>query len=415
MKKCTNQLRMSTILKHLALAIVIGFHLRMSLCFKANGRIPARLPKVCIIGYANWNQCDEKIVQAVKDGLNVVIWFSVNLIRDPQTGRPMVQGGPDMDCVADRIHEIRSLPNGKNVVHLLSIGGWNSPHPDTTNPPEVVFDELHRWNLQEAARPEKQFFGFDGFDWDIEGNDTPSSPFNHFSAECLDSMGVIAQCAKRQGYLFAMAPAESYLDPHTSLFDRSLKHSYPEWTELQPDFKYHGRNAYAYILAKYGKVLLDAEGEQGEVLENVSDTFDFVVIQLYEGYSHAEYNLTVMGNNPAVYVRDLVTKFRDGWMVPFSTDPALNFPDQIVTLDPERLVIGIANGWAGDGKFLFISPDSLKSIYAELKRAELKIRGFAFWNILDEGKPLASDPEATPIWLAKSLKHIVTVQEDVHR
>lgn len=41
------------------------------------------LPERIIVGYANWNQCDEKIIQAVKDGVNVVIWFATNLAISP--------------------------------------------------------------------------------------------------------------------------------------------------------------------------------------------------------------------------------------------------------------------------------------------------------------------------------------------
>ena len=61
-------------------------------------------------------------------------------------------------------------------------------------------------------------------------------------------MGEMSQMAKRDGYFVTMAPAESYLDPTTSQFDLSLKHNYPEWESLQPNFHYHGRNSYAYML-----------------------------------------------------------------------------------------------------------------------------------------------------------------------
>jgi len=355
-------------------------------------RTTLTLPGKIVVGYGNWHQCDEKMVKAVQDGVNVIIWFSINLVRNPQTGRPLVQGGPDLACVAERIREIRQLHNGEQVVNLLSIGGWNSPHPDTTNTPEDVFAELDRWNLENGGL-------FDGFDWDIEGNDDASSPYNTFSTACLDAMGIISQCAKRKGYIFAMAPAESYLDPHCDLFDRSLQHAYPEWLELQPNFKYHGHNAYAYIMSKYGKTTLNS----GEEI----DTFDFVMVQLYEGYSHALYNLDVLKEtvDPAEYVTDLVGRFKSGWTVPFSTDAELGHPDALVSLDPHKLVLGLANGWAGDGKFLFIPPETLERIYAALEVAHLQVRGFGFWNIKDEGlKPTNYDKE---VWLAKDLKRIL--------
>ena len=64
------------------------------------------------------------------------------------------------------------------------------------------------------------YVGFDGFDWDIEGNDDMNSKYNVFTTECLDLMGEMSQLAKKDGYIVAMAPAESYLDPTTTLFDR---------------------------------------------------------------------------------------------------------------------------------------------------------------------------------------------------
>lgn len=115
-----------------------------------------------IVGYANWNQCDEKIMDAVVQGVNVVIWFSINLLVD-EHGRPRVENGPDMKCVASMVKRIRDM--GLECVHLISVGGWNSPHPDTTNSAEVVFQAWHEWNTVTIADPTQGFFGFDGFDW----------------------------------------------------------------------------------------------------------------------------------------------------------------------------------------------------------------------------------------------------------
>ena len=368
--------------------------LLLTVCVKGmtQRRTTPPLPSKVVVGYGNWGQCDEKMVNAVKEGVNVIIWFSINLVRNPLTGLPQVQGGPDLSCVAERIREIRQLHNGEQVVNLLSIGGWNSPHPDTHNTPEDIFAELDRWNLENGSL-------FDGFDWDIEGNDDISSPYNTFTASCLDAMGTISQCAKRKGYIFAMAPAESYLDPHCDLFDRSLQHAYPEWLELQPNFKYHGHNAYAYILHKYGKTSLTS----GEEI----DTFDFVMVQLYEGYSHALYNMDVLKDtvDPAEYVTDLVGRFKRGWTVPFSTDAELCHPDALVSLDPQKLVIGLANGWAGDGKFLFIPTPTLERIYAALEEPHLQVRGFAFWNIKEQGLTTANYDK--DVWLASYMKRIM--------
>ena len=114
----------------------------------------------------------------------------------------------------------------------------NAPHPSTSNPPAEVYAHWVQWNNHL----------FDGFDWDVEGNDDLSSPYNHFTQQCLDLMGTVSQLAKSDGYYVTMAPAESYLDPTTAQFDHSLQHNYPEWEELQPDFHYHGHNTYGYLL-----------------------------------------------------------------------------------------------------------------------------------------------------------------------
>jgi len=126
----------------------------------------SKLPEKLIVGYANWHQCDDTVIRAVEQGVNVVIWFSINLSVDIH-GQPVVTGGPDMDCVAEKIKAIAE--KNLETIHLISIGGWNSPHPSTVNPPEAMYEAWDNWNRNIAARPGKGFFGFDGFDWDIEG------------------------------------------------------------------------------------------------------------------------------------------------------------------------------------------------------------------------------------------------------
>eukprot|EP00960_Hanusia_phi_P024893 732747-Hanusia_phi.AAC.1 len=52
----------------------------------------------------------------------------------------------------------------------------------------------------------------------------------------------LSQLAKKAGYLTSLSALESYLDPSTSLFNRSLLQSYSEWEQLEPGFRFHGRN-----------------------------------------------------------------------------------------------------------------------------------------------------------------------------
>ena len=100
-------------------------------------RIIPELPKKMKIGYANWGECDEKIFEAVQNGLNTIIWFSVDLSSNPQTHRPEITRGPNYQDVAKMIKRFRD--NGYNIINLLSIGGWNTPHPDTAHSGKEYF------------------------------------------------------------------------------------------------------------------------------------------------------------------------------------------------------------------------------------------------------------------------------------
>lgn len=79
------------------------------------------LPEKLAIGYASWSECDEKITTAVEQGINVVIWFAINLLTD-ENGAPMITGGPNLTCVAEKKAEYAA--RGLETTHLISIGGW---------------------------------------------------------------------------------------------------------------------------------------------------------------------------------------------------------------------------------------------------------------------------------------------------
>ena len=198
------------------------------------------LPETILAAYANWGQCDDKIVQAVRDGVNVIIWFSVNLALDEATGAPSITGpatGAEyLGCVAKRVREIRAINPG--VAHLVSIGGWNSPHPDTSLSGREWFRVWERWNAEEVARPGEGWHGFQGFDWDIEGNDDGKHHGNVFTLAVLDLMGEMSVEAEAGGFLVAMAPAQSYMDHTTSQFSRSV--DFPPNDPWHPDFFYAG-------------------------------------------------------------------------------------------------------------------------------------------------------------------------------
>ena len=362
------------------------------------------LPNTLIIGYAD--QCNQKVLESVQQGVNVVIWFAVNLIRDPSSGAPMVQYGLDIDCVASTIKQIRDL--NLYTVHMLSIGGWNAPHPDTSNSASAVFKALDRWNRLTIARPNLGFYGFDGFDWDIEGNDDLSSPYNAFTVDCLNLMGEISRLAKQKGYLMSLVPAESYLDPSTSLFDLSLTHPYPEWSFLDPPFDYHAHNVYAFFLAKYGTTTTKSIINKLSVVESVA-TFDFVTVQWYETYSHADYNLTVLNVSATEYFQKAVSDLVNGWFVDFAAVPALNLDSQIVKVERTALVIGLANGWAGNERALLIYPEEVDLAHAALEAQGLAPRGYAYWNIQCEGLAPTSNP-TEQVWMAQGLNEFLHIR-----
>jgi hypothetical protein len=90
---------------------------------------------------------------------------------------------------------------------MISVGGWDAPHPDTANrTAEDVYRAWRDWNL-ESARVDG-WRGFDGIDWDLEGNDDAGSPYNLFTPECLTLVGRMSQLARAEGFLVSLVPVQ---------------------------------------------------------------------------------------------------------------------------------------------------------------------------------------------------------------
>jgi hypothetical protein len=173
------------------------------------------------IGYANWEQCDEKIDRAVANGVNVVIWFATNL--GTIDGRPAITGNsiPDLACVAATVVRLNSV--GLFATHLISIGGWNAPHPNTTFTADEWWATWRAWN--DAAATDEWPGGFDGIDWDLEGNDDFDSSWNFFTVECIRLVSDLSYLAKRDGFIVGMAPPQSYLEVDTAAFSLNVTHA----------------------------------------------------------------------------------------------------------------------------------------------------------------------------------------------
>ena len=342
---------------------------------------PCRLPSGSLIaGYAT--SCDSDgaphLVEQAVAGVNVVIWFATSLQKNATSGRPQVTHHLNHTCVAVVAQELRR--RGLITAHMISIGGWDAPHPDTSFSGEEWFEAWDEWNRGEVAQPALGFPGYDGIDWDLEGNDTPSSPWNRFTPACIELVGTMSQAAKRAGYLVSLVPPQSYADVGVAGFDLSLRHSYPEW---QPVFQYRGRNAYMVWLSdRYGTV-------DGGV-----PTFDFVDVQLYETFSHASYAIDGPPQTPpARYLAELARAFARGWRVTFGNE-SVGVASQTVAIPPQRLLLGFSFGSNPAGRSVFIRPSAVAEAWESLAPDE-RPRGVMFWNMDIDGHQGTNGTNAT--------------------
>ena len=367
--------------------IIFYIFLILNSIIKMKAKKIPELPKKLKIGYASWGECDEKIFEAVQNGLNVIIWFSVDMSASEDNKKPVFKRGPNYEDVAKMIKRFKD--NNYSVINLMSIGGWNSPHVNTNFTAEEYFEEWVKFN-EKISNKLYDFYGFDGIDWDIEGHDNMESSINHFTYKELDIMGEFSQLLKKEGYIVSMAPPESYLDPTTSEFSLSLLHNYPEWEKEFPNFTYHGRNVYAYLIAKYSL-----------------NTFDFISLQLYEGYTHTLYKYNREKKSFGEILNDLVERLTKGYYVDFDKDKNSGLVKEFIKIPEDKIVIGLANGWAGNGKFLFVDENNIIQGYKYLKEQKKDVRGFMFWDIADEGKIIQSSCNDTenksPFYMAKVL------------
>jgi chitinase len=331
------------------------------------------LPKKLLVGYAT--NCDEHVVQAVRDGMNVIIWSFMEIhclvvddeVEADDDGPPPIGGriewnSLDLDCIRETIDQL-DKEGYNDTVHLVSFGGWNGPHLDSKLDPKEWFD---LW--KESAGDV-----FHGIDWDLEGHDDLESPTNVFTMECLDKMGYISRLAKQEGYIIGMAPPQSYLDISNSRFSRSVNLAEPgrSW---HGEFHYFGANVYAYLLAKYKEYI------------------DFISIQFYESYSRA--GMCIYGQEKMApetylvsYVKNLVNQ-DCSLLVNFEDDPSTKLSNQRVPLPLSKLVFGFANGWALDtgDRALYVEPNAIHKAYASLSEDGQEPRGFMFWVVGEEGK-----------------------------
>lgn len=316
------------------------------------------LPDKVLVAYAT--ECNDLVIKAVHDGVNVVIWSFMEIQKDIEDNVIVTGNSLDFECIRKMI---KSLDNEgyQEVVHLVSFGGWNGPHLE---PKLSVVEWYETW---------KDSVGdiFHGIDWDLEGHDNLDSPTNVFSINCLEKMGCISEMAKKDGYIIGVAPPQSYLDVQSSRFSRYVNLTEPE-RPWHGDFHYFGSNVYSFLIAKYGSYI------------------DFISIQFYESYSRAAmclyHDRLPEDEYLKSYIEDLV-KNDESFFVDFDSDPALQFSSRKVALPLSKLVFGFANGWASnmeEHKVAFFDPINIQHAYHSLQATGRDPRGFMFW-VIGEG------------------------------
>jgi len=359
-----------------------------------------------IIGYAH-NVKSGKAEQAIRDGASVIIWSFVHLdleivaennqIDDTQHQQQQEQEKMKMARIRTELDlkEIRTLrAKYKNVVHLAAFGGWNGPHPPSSSSWSLTGSQ---WFEVFAKFNEENGYLFDGIDWDYEGHDDLNAPTAKFTIETLDIMADFSIDAKQHGMIVSMAPAESYLDSSIPPGKKSIDGEFSLQLDLPPrawtsdryhatdedrelvtsrGFRHAGRQCYAYVLAKAG-----------------IETFDWVSIQFYEAYSpfahdvHRRKSKLEVSEALLVRIRNLI----DGYTVtnlPLGVDDGEGVvSDYEVKIPPDKLVVGIANGWADGLKFCKVDPPSIRKAY-ETTLAEYGegFLGVMFWTIEEEGE-----------------------------
>ena len=91
----------------------------------------------------------------------------------------------------------------------------------------------------------------------------------------------------------------------------------------------------------------------------------------------------------------------NGWFVDFSSDPEAGISSQVVRVAPSQLVIGLANGWAGNEKSVLLMPADVGTAWAALAAQGMAPRGAVFWTVTAEG---ATPPgQKAPLFMAAGL------------
>jgi len=305
-----------------------------------------------------------QIYTTVKNGVNVLTWSFISLIADknenPEINLLPLGGSANFSQIAKLAAQLKA--DGLPTTHLVSIGGWGTPHPDTRFSAQTWYTTWKNWN---AGLNTQYGFEFYGFDWDPEGEDTLNGSTNYFSIACLDLIGGMSKLGKADGYIVTIVPCQSYLDQENNNFSLYVNLS----QSGQPTFYYHGYNVFAYLIAKYDQYI------------------DAVLLQVYEGWGRAGYDISFTPISK--YFTNLVYNMSiTGWNVKFSQEPLTGLSDQIIKVAPQKLIVALANGWAtpqqapdfAETKAPLFWPEDIQPSWSPTL-----YRGYGFWDVGAEG------------------------------
>lgn len=332
-------------------------------------------PDIMIAGYTD-QAPPEQVLNAVQDGANVLFWSFMELQEGKITTKGLLQGNVTAEKVQP-IHEGLVAMGRTDVIHMLSLGGWGVDHRSADSCGEQLCtgaayaSSFRSWNA-DIMQNVPGFEGFAGIDWDLEGVNDLNSPFNLVKQEELQIILDMSD-ALSQDFLVTMVPPQSYFDCRQPNFDLSLRHP----ATSTASFHYHGWNTYAALYAK------------------CPQCFDLVMVQLYEGWSRAGFDLFWDGDESNIGVDGwprngtedamvdvLLQNMRclvEGFDVDFGGFMGLG--QERVALPADKVVIGLGQSWtARNFKSPWFTGSAAGAAWCRgLLGSTARARGFAYW------------------------------------
>lgn len=396
------------------------------------------LPSPMLAGYTS-GESVAKITEAVKHGLNVIFWSSMELQANSLVGKLNSK-------IVGPVHEALVKMKRPDVLHFLSLGGQNvhltmarTCAGEDSCDGAAYAEAFRAWN-KEMKSNISGFPGFAGIDWNIEGhmvpaNDTRSISKSAKSAKSAKSSVPLVETVNATrshsksvftlvetvneehvnktknfftlttfeimrtmsenlvyDFLISLSPPQSFFNCRESGWSMDLKNQ----ALTDPLYNLAGKNGYALLYAK------------------CPECFDLVMVQLYEPFSQAGLELfwggdaksfphTANHSEMKKVIHDNMQCLASGWDVHF--DGYWELPLMKVTVPPEKIVLGLASDWADSDSFykvpFFAGKPSGEAwcdgVLVEGVPGKTPTRGFAYWDMNHEisSASLLSDLSST--------------------